>query len=610
VISTGHSTARPRDSVYFRDSVYYNDDPTADRALARQRPLTEEGGTIAGRQLSEFGGGMAGTVAVDGVVASRRSALAGRWLAPGMVLVLAGLGALYYAARRPILPIDDATLYVTGAQALAQGLGYRLPAYVAQPPNTFYPPGYSLYLMPAFWIQPAFPANLSLLQLANLAAFYAFLAVAALVLRRAYHAGAPEISVALLLTATTPLALLLSTGVMSDTLFGALALGSVLLVQQSGSAAGRRRLGLLAAAALLATFAYYTRSAGLALVLALAIDAFRRARQRSPWTEVVLLGLPLLMVAPWSLWAGLNGGSGYLRHWIGTAPGWSVGVDSPESLLVVVLANLLLGADALWAVAPAVVHPEVGPGLAAVPPLGWLIGAPLLVYVLWRSWRGWRGSGQVVHLFLLLYLLTNLLWPYRVMGRFLWPVAPLLAWYLLTGLREGWTWLAGRLPRLPRPDWAVLAFLLAANAVWLAAASREALSGGWVGDPAYRAEMLAMREIADYLRGLAPADGALATNHLSTTSWWYLYTGRRGVDALDRADDAEPFFVRRAAQGDPADVAYFIYQRPNGSPTGGAEDRPVLEAALAARGASTVPLRCALGDALCVYDWRPASGAP
>jgi hypothetical protein len=75
------------------------------------------------------------------------------------------------------------------------------------------------------------------------------------------------------------------------------------------------------------------------------------------------------------------------------------------------------------------------------------------------------------------------------------------------------------------------------------------------------------------------------------------------VDALVRADGAEPFFVRRAAQGDLADVAYFVYQRPNGSPTGGAEDLPVLEAALAARGASTQPLYCVRADSLCVYAW-------
>jgi hypothetical protein len=598
VVSTGHSPPHPW------DSVYYSDDPNTGPGARAPAVGAKEQSIISGRRLPESGGALAATIAVDGPVASRRAALARRWLLLGTVLVLAGLGALYYAARRPILPIDDATLYVTGAQALAQGQGYRLIGYVGQPFNTFYPPAYSLYLMPVFWLQPAFPANLSLLQLANLIAFYVFLAVGALVLRQAYRASGLEIALALLLTATTPLALLLSTAVLSDTLFGALALGSVSLVQRSAGAAGRRGLALLGAAALLATLAYYTRSAGVALLLALAVETFRRARRGGPWPAVIVLLLPLLLVVPWSVWTGINGGSSYLRHWIGTAPGWSVGVDSPESLLVVLLGNLLLGADALWAVAPALVHPDVGPGLSAIPPLGWLIGAPLIVFALWRSWRTWQRGGAVVHLFLALYLLTTLLWPYRVAGRFVWPVAPLLAWYLVVGLRDCWTWLAARAsPRLPRLDWAILALLLLANGAWLVGAARETLAGGWVGEPGYRTEMLAMRQMADYLRGLEPADGALATNHLSTASWWFLYTGRRGVDALVRADDAEPFFTRRAAQGDPVGVAYFVYQRPNGSPTGGAEDLPVLQAALAARGASTEPLYCVRADSLCVYAW-------
>jgi hypothetical protein len=147
-----------------------------------------------------------------------------------------------------------------------------------------------------------------------------------------------------------------------------------------------------------------------------------------------------------------------------------------------------------------------------------------------------------------------------------------------------------------------------ANAAGLAGAARGALTTGWVGDPAYRHEMLAMTRLAEYLGSLAPADGALGTNHLSTISWWYLYTGRRGVDAVARADGSEPFFVRRALQGDPERIAYFVYQRPNGSPAGGAEDLPILEAALAARGATTTPLYCTQDGALCLYSWLPTSG--
>ncbi len=546
---------------------------------------------------------VAATLVVERPAAARRARATHRWQVLATALVILGLGAVYYAARRPILPIDDATLYVTGAQALAQGHGYRLIGYVGQPFNTFYPPGYSLFLAPLFWLPLAFPANLGLIQLANLAAYYALLALGAVVLRCCYHASTRETVLALLLAATTPLALLMSTAVMSDTLFGVLGLSSVLAASAGWHASGRRRVGLLAAAAALATLAYYTRSAGLTLVVALAVDALWRLRRGAARSEAALLLLPVALAAPWSAWSALNGGSGYLRHWLDAAPGWSIGVDSPESLAVVALGNLIAGAEVLWTVAPALVHPEILGGAAT--PLGWLLAGPLYLYAGWQSWRRWRRDGEVVHLFLLIYLLTQLLWPYRVMGRFLWPLAPLLAWYLVDGARRLWTCLRAhggrRLPRLDRP---AIALILLANGLWLAGATRDAFTTGWVGDATVREELVTMRRMADFLTALQPADAPLGTNHLSTTSWWYLYTGRQGVDAVARADAAEPFFVRASLQGDPTEIGYFIYQRPNGSPSGGAEDRPVVEAMLAARGASTTPLYCAREDVLCVYDWR------
>jgi hypothetical protein len=555
--------------------------------------------------------GVVATPIVRRGAAGRFYDLAHRWLIWWAVLALAGVGVLYYLARRPILPIDDATLYVTGAQALAQGQGYRLPGYIGQPFNTFYPPGYSLFLMPCFWLQPAFPGNLSLLQLANLAVFYALLALAALTLRRCFRATAMESALALLLVATTPLALLMSTAVMSDTLFGALALGSTLLIQRGWSARGATRCAWLLAAVVVATLAYYTRSAGLALIAAFAIDALRRMWARTARGEALISLLPIILIVPWSLWSAFAGGSGYTRQWVAQAPGWSIGVDSPENLLIVVLGNLIVGSDVLWAVAPSFVHPDVGFGLSSVSPVALLVASPLFIYAVWQSWRSWQHGGDVVHLFLLLYLLTTLILPWRVLGRYIWPVAPLLAWYLVSGLRRLWDWASAFAGRpLPRLDRIVVGLLLLANGLWLGQAAGQALATGWVGDADYRREMLAMAQMAEHLRDLEPTHGPLATNHLSTTSWWYLYTGRPGLDAVARADGSEPYFVRRALAGDPESAVYFVYQRPNGSPTGGAEDLPVLREALSARGDATDPLYCAIPDALCLYDFRPHAESP
>jgi hypothetical protein len=199
-----------------------------------------------------------------------------------------------------------------------------------------------------------------------------------------------------------------------------------------------------------------------------------------------------------------------------------------------------------------------------------------------------------------------------VPGRFLWPLAPLLAWYLLAGLRDAWAWTAaalgrglGRRLRLPSLVAPLVGLILLVNGVGLAVAGGRIATTGWVGEPTAHETYLAMLETVDYVRGLEPG-AVLGTNHWSTTSWWHLYTGRRGIDALVREDGLEPFFVRRGRQGDPEQVTHFIYQSDNGRPTGATDDLSAVLAALAARGASTEPVYCARGREVCVFDWRRA----
>jgi hypothetical protein len=106
------------------------------------------------------------------------------------------------------------------------------------------------------------------------------------------------------------------------------------------------------------------------------------------------------------------------------------------------LLNYLTGLDIGWVVAPALPMWASGEQLELAPGVAWPSGlllfitvafsCGLLSYVAWRSaWAWWR-SGEPVHLYLLLYLGLLLPWPLLadLGGRFLWPVAPLLAWYL------------------------------------------------------------------------------------------------------------------------------------------------------------------------------------
>ncbi len=518
-------------------------------------------------------------------------------------LVLAGLAVLYFAARPPLIPSDDAAIYVTSAQALAEGKGYRLIGYPGAPPNTFYPPAYSALLSLPMRLQPEFPANLSLLQLLSVLIYCCFLAVGALVLRRCYGASAADTVLALLLTATTPLALYHSTAIMSDTLYGVLALGAILLVRTGWQRPSQRGLLQLLIGGLLAVAAYYTRLIGLALLIALALDGLRRVRA-SPWRAGIMC-LPLALAVPWVLWSTLNGGSGYLRHWSHGTAGWSVGVHDAESLIIVVIGNLLLGADVLTVVTPSLVDKTVLPGVTPNQPLAWVAAGGLLVAIVWQSWSGWRRSRELVDLYLLLYLAVTVLWPYRVLGRLLWPVAPLLAWHLVHCLRQGWRAIARTLRwRCSRAPDLIAVGLLAANAVWLADLSARTARGEWVANPTDREALLAMYETAAYLRDVVPSSVALGSNHVNAAAWWYLYTGRHGFDAVVRADGAGPFYAPADRQGDPAQIGYFVFQRNNGStPTGGDQDWPLLQRALVARGAPLEPLACASSGEVCVFDW-------
>jgi hypothetical protein len=506
------------------------------------------------------------------------------------------LGALAFAARLPVLTLADASIYGTTAQALVAGHGLRLLGYVNEPLNTFTPPGYSLALAALIPLQPDFPASLPLWQLANLLTYFAFLALSAVVLCRGYGATPTDTTLAVLLAATPLLAFELATRVLSDSLYAALALGSVLLVGAGWARPGRRGLGLFLAGLLLAALAYYTRSAGMALVAAVALDGLRRARQGPLW-QVALTLVPGLLALPWMAWTALSGGSSYLREATQGTAGWVQPIDSPLALAAVVGRNLLVGAEVLWVLAPA---------LAAVPPVTWVLASALFLYAAWQSARAWWRGGPVVHLYLLLYLGLLLLLPYQGVGRYIWPVAPLLAWYLVTGLRAlGRRIAGGRVPL----EAIVVGLLLLVNVAALLTTAPRIAAGLGLRPPIVPAEYAAMLAAADYLRRQEPTTGVLGTNHLNAGLWWHLYTGRQGIDALARADGAPPQYVPRAWQGDPDQITYFVYHRANGSPGRGEADLPVLLEALAARGADPEPRFCSDDRAICIFDWRPSPAA-
>jgi hypothetical protein len=77
--------------------------------------------------------------------------------------LLLALGVIYWQFE----PLDcgscDTGIYLSGAQSLAEGRGYKYVAYAGEPRITLYPPGQSLWLS-LFWrMKPEFPENIPFL---------------------------------------------------------------------------------------------------------------------------------------------------------------------------------------------------------------------------------------------------------------------------------------------------------------------------------------------------------------------------------------------------------------------------------------------------------------
>jgi hypothetical protein len=505
-------------------------------------------------------------------------------------LLVAALGTFYWLARSPFLSgQSDDVVYITSAKTLASGQGYVWPQYPDEPTNTLFPPGYPAFLAALWGFNPAFPANLTALHFVSLLLAAALLALGALVVARVYRADALTVALSVALASTTLIALIVSTVMGSDTLYGVLGLAAMLLVRDGARRPRRLLLGSLCAAA-----GFYVRTIGITLIIACAVVGVQRWRRRC-WVQGACLLWPVLATLPWLVWTTIHGGSTYVALWRGGIPGYAPPIDGPGTLASIMANNVWHGGDILWNVAPVLID---------VP----LVGTLLLGWVLLRAWQRWRQSGDLTPCYVGVYILLLLAWPWRAPGRFLWPLAPLLAADAIQGLhavwRQGSRWWGGR---LPNGYLAIVMAVLAINVVVLGVAAVRLQTNGDIRDPGIVKDFRARLAVADYLTAHVAPGAVLGTNHLTTGSWWWLYTGHQTLDGVARADGQGAFFRAGLPPGDERLIDYFIYEPSNGLPD--TDDWPVVRARLAARGARLDPIYCAEGYTLCVYDWRPSPQA-
>ncbi|MDE2979837.1 MAG: hypothetical protein OXU74_01460 [Gemmatimonadota bacterium] len=337
-------------------------------------------------------------------MADKRFPPADRWLVP-VTVVLVHLVLAFLSASPAIHTGGDNAAYISLANSLASEGSYVESWHPGAPPHTKYPPLY--------------PTVLALMMLLGAKTWGAFkvasmlftgLAVAAcfLMVRKA---RGPRAAVAVsALFAVAPAVLFSAQWILADPLFMVLTLACLWLLTPDPDVSTRSlALGLVAA-----TAAYFTRSAGLPLLVAVVVWLTLQRRWRPLAVFAGLFAVPGLL---WQLRAGADYVS---EFWLVNPYAPDLGRAGPVELVGRVAENLwtyttdyvpagLTGLDGL----PAGV---VGVLLAALALAGWV--------------RRIRAGPQVGEIFCFLYVGLIVAWPEAWSGdRFALPILPLLLLY-------------------------------------------------------------------------------------------------------------------------------------------------------------------------------------
>jgi len=394
----------------------------------------------------------------------------------------------------------DDSVYLITAKSLAEGRGYLIESTVKPIVQTKYPVLFPALLSLVWKLSPAFPANLLLLKLVPFTASLVWLGLSFLLLK-AQTSNAVFAAAAVALTAASPHTIFLSTNLLSETLFAALASGSILLLIRNQQRASMARVIL---AAVLAAAAFHTRTIGFCLVMAgMASLLWERRFRQLVWFGLVAGSL----AAPWLIWQAIHRGpvDPYLsqENYYGA---YNVVANFlwPEKMQIV-LTNLL--------------HLVLSPGRIFEMAWGWLLGILAVAPLLRALFR--RELGLPVQTFLGFSLLVILLWVWPS-HRFLIPILPLLLLAIWVGT-----------PVRYRPACFVLCLLAGG---WSASASlsrsntaRE--SGLWYPSPVAPTAWKSFQQQLDWIRRNTAPTAVIQANVDPTV---FLYTGRHAIRGSHR----------------------------------------------------------------------------
>jgi hypothetical protein len=218
-----------------------------------------------------------------------------------LLLLICALAPSYWTAlHTPAVGIyHDDSLYLITARALAEGRGYTIESTPGAIAQTKYPVLFPALLAIVWKLAPEFPSNVILFKSVALLGSMIWLALSYLLIRR--ESGNPWLpAIAVGLTASSPQVVFISTAVLSESSFAAVATASLLAL--SLHARTQSRISLVTAA-VMATAAYHTRTIGFCLILAGIAALLLRGKRKD---ALLFTGICATLAAPWIVWQALH----------------------------------------------------------------------------------------------------------------------------------------------------------------------------------------------------------------------------------------------------------------------------------------------------------------
>ena len=343
-------------------------------------------------------------------------------LTPWLIVAAAILAGINAMDALPVGVFYDDALYVILGKSLSLGQGYRYINLPGAPAATHYPPGYPALLALLWTASPKFPENIALFKLANAL----LLGVIALFTFKFAHQrlGATRSAAAFAAVASTVTipALVLSTSVMSETLFLALLLPLLRRAEQTVESPGLRNAMLLGGCAALL---FYFRAHALVLLPAIGAGYFVNRRRREA-LAALLVGAALLL--PWIAWVRAHDSAipAPLRGSYGSYGAWFAdGLRADGFALIVSAARENL------ATIGAIVARSFSVARHG------MLDALALIAVLVLCCAGaidWARRARVTLVFVALYLAIVVTWPFSPL-RFVWGIWPLVVLMMVSGAR-------------------------------------------------------------------------------------------------------------------------------------------------------------------------------